>query len=229
MKNLKHYLIGGFVGTVVSLATFNTINFLTKPKTLMEHIDRIYLMEREDFSEDLPKNTSAYTFYDQKTEKINVVLQKNYGKRDFFHEVGHAKNISLDLNNSDFSEKWKQISNFEYGSILEQINWELGLTNLKNGILSEHSIESELEDVATFVEFLGYDKNPKEIEKLCKSGISELEEYSRFYPLYFADTTDHRYKQKLDLLKEYNFFTKEEHEKLSKDLGSLRYSLKEEK
>lgn len=53
------------------------------------------------------------------------------------------------------------------------------------------------------------------------------EELKFSYPLYFADTTDHRYKQKLDLLKEYNFLTKEEHEKLSENLGSLNYLLKE--
>lgn len=49
------------------------------------------------------------------------------------------------------------------------------------------------------------------------------------FPLYFADTTDHRYQKKIDLLREYNFLTNEEHEKLSENLGSLNYLLKEKK
>lgn len=50
-----------------------------------------------------------------------------------------------------------------------------------------------------------------------------LENYSNSYPLYFADTTDSRYKQKLDLLKEYNFLSNEEHKTLTERLGSLYY------
>ena len=101
------------------------------------------------------------------------------------------------------------------------LEWDLGITN---GILSEHSTESIYEDVADFVGALGYDKNPEDIKK---SFIKENLNYIKFsYPLYFADTSDHRYQKKLDLLKEYAFLINEEHKKLSENLGSLNYLLK---
>ena len=61
------------------------------------------------------------------------------------------------------------------------------------------------------------------LESKSSRNASSLENYSRLYPLYFADTTDSRYQQKLDLLEEYNFLTKAEHDTLSEKLGSLYY------
>ncbi len=108
-------------------------------------------------------------------------------------------------------------------------------------MLTPYSAKSINEDVAEFVRmsincfsnnfltkedikylFTGDETDRKILEEYA----GQLEKYAGHFPLYFADTTDHRYKQKLDLLKEYNFLTKEEHEKLSKDLGSLNYLLR---
>jgi len=44
-----------------------------------------------------------------------------------------------------------------------------------------------------------------------------------WYPLYFADPTDARYKQKIDLLKEYDFLNEKEHKTLIENVGSLHY------
>ena len=221
MKNLKNILAGGIVGIVAGLSTYCVLNLLTKSKSLTESIDRVYLMEKKDFPKDLPKNTAAYTFYDKETKKISVVLQKNYNKKTFFHEAGHAKHFKLDFDNSAFSSEWEKIANFEYGTVGGLINKALGR---ESGMLCDYSFESVYEDVADFVGTLGYDKNPEDIKKYF---TKENLDYIKFsFPLYFADTTDHRYKQKIDLLKEYDFLTKEEHEKLSKNLGSLNYLLK---
>jgi len=273
---------------------------------LKEYLKNVYVIDEKD----LGKNSYAHTHINKKTTICFSENSKNDSEVQF-HEAAHVRHFALDKHKSDFSKKWKKISDFKYGRknvkkiwyswpfILEDIVWKDGTTNSKNGILNPYSSTSTNEDVAEFVGCLAYEENPKDIGELdknyttdslalakeiskysvekehisllkdslsSKSLLSEfdslmlrsyssqldlcsliiklsssqlefkslinkldLEEFLEHYPLYFADTTDHRYSQKLALLREYNFFTKEEHEKLSKNLGSLKYLLKEEK
>ncbi len=228
---------------------FNMIN-----SGLKEDIDKIYIIDQEDFPRGSePGHTHVY-------EKI-LCLRKDYNNRIVFHELGHNKHLSLKNINSDLTEKWEKIANFKYGKnnfyyskdkfkeIAKEIGvpvWKDGTCGPKNGCLHPLASWEIDEDLAFFVECLGYEQPPENVKELylffkerkekilkdtnrLRERASDIDFYQNHLPLYFADTTDHRYKQKLDLLKEYNFFTKEEHEKLSRNLGSLRYLLNEER
>ena len=192
---------------------------------LREFLDKVYIIKKKDFE----NNVAAHT---HRWDGVLCLLEK-YEKAELLHESAHVRHLALNKIKSDFSEKWKQIANFEYGRKnvdhlyllsfplrLWNITWRDGTSGSKNGLLNPYSAKFMYEDIATFVESLSY-VNEKEWAK--KTDFLEL------YSLFFADTTDHRYQQKLDLLKEYGFFTKEEHKKLSKELGSLNYLLKENK
>lgn len=268
---------------------FNELN-----SGLKGSLKKVYIIDKED----LGKNTFAHAHYN---ETICFSKDSKEDSKSRFHESAHVKHFALNKSKSDFSKKWKETANFEYGKKnFKEVNWfgqPLGEfwddkdldfygDGPKHGILRPRASINIQEDVANFVECLSYDINPEDIEKLDSNLINNLEEKiskmkfeidslvkekallpkpsssldsllleiksliiysSRYsmsydssliedekmrplesissYPLYFADTTDHRYQQKLDLLKEYEFFTNEEHEKLSKNLGSLNHLL----
>ncbi len=198
---------------------------------LREYLDKVYFLEPEDFSE---KNVVG------DAHDNTICLTKNFSYRALVHEATHIRKNALDNFGLDFSKKWGEIANFEYGEKnyikyknkdQVSIKWKEDLTKIpRNGLLTPYSAKSINEDVADFVgiaqdylqsaflyEFFS-EVNPD----FNKKG---LKKHAENFPLFFADTTDHRYKQKLDLLKEYNFLTKEEHEKLSENLGSLHYLL----
>ena len=211
---------------------------------LKEYLTKAYIIDEKDFFNEL------YQGHAHKSGGV-ICLSKDYADNEsFFHEAGHIRHLKLDSLVSGFSNKWKQIVNFEYGehnlsySLVSRENEQVILMTwkddtiktIKNGLLNPYSSKHIYEDVATFVGCLGYELTPEKIvefkeplEEFVELEKNFIKAFQNIHPLYFADTTDHRYKQKLDLLKEYNFFTKEEHEKLSKDLGILRYLLKEKK
>ncbi len=230
---------------------FNMVN-----SGLKEYIDKIYIIDEKDFPEGSePGHTHLH-------EKI-LCLRKDYTNRTIFHELGHTRHLSLENINSDLTEKWKEIAKFKYGSHnfyfskdkFKEITisvgtpmWKEGTCGPKEGCLHPLAGGSIYEDLAFFVECLGYGEReaPENVKELylffkerkeiilkdtnrLRERSSDIDFYQNYVPLYFADTTDCRYKQKLDLLKEYNFFTKEEHAKLSNNLGSLNYLLKENK
>ncbi len=274
---------------------------------LSKDLENIYLINKEDFPNCWI--TGHAHDYDNSICLFKEHFKSNYiDKKLLFHEAAHIKHNILDKNKSGFSNKWKKIANFKYGKhnfkeiwfsqdtqkkIFWYVLWKDGTDGSKDGLLKPYSAKETIEDVAVFVESLGYNKNPEEIKELyqnytidslalteeiskyeseresylfrknsllSKTLLSEgdslqlrlystqidvcssivkfsssrleyesslnklnLANYLNYYPLYFADTTDLRYKQKLDLLKEYNFLSNEEHKTLSERLGSLNY------
>jgi len=206
---------------------------------LKEYLKNVYIINEKD----LRRNSKAHTHNNKK----RTICFSEYFKNDsecYFHEAAHVRHIALDKNKSDFSEKWKKIADFKYGRknvkkvwyswpfILWNIVWKDDKTDdPKNGMLSPCSSTSINEDAAEFVGCLSYNNNPGEIKKsyinvsnpLLKEDSLSIVAHSSLYPLYFADTTDKRYQQKLDLLKDYNFLTEQEHKTLSERLGSLNY------
>ncbi len=241
IKNIKLGLAGivlaGSLGGCIlpHLIALKKYNPLTKEQKnvmfkdlnpgLKECINKVYIIDKRDFFE---KNIKAHTHVFNK-EKNTICLTKGQNDWVLFHEGAHARLNVLNKSKSDFSKKWKEIADFKYGkrniknyytnsNILMSTAWKDDKTSIpKNGLLTPYSARSIHEDVANFVESLSY-VNEKEWAK--KTSFLEL------YPLFYADTTDHRYKQKLDLLKEYNFLTKEEHEKLNENLGIYSHLLK---
>ena len=229
-------------------SNFNILN-----AGLKEYLNKIYIVDQKDFFD------SAVRGHAHPYGGI-VCLTEYFTNKELFHEAGHVRHLALDGINSDFSKKWKQIANFEYErnnsyKLKDELKpffisnkdipvWEDGTVGSNHGCLSSFSKEFLQEDMANFVECLGYEETPENLKKILSRDKKEkcklksvldtipshlvLEFVQNYFSLYFADTTDHRYQQKLNLLKEYNFFTKEEHEKLSKNLGSLRYLLKKE-
>lgn len=232
----------------------DTSRFYMINSGLKEYIDKIYLIEKKDFpAGSEPGHTHVY-------ERI-LCLRKDYNNRIVFHELGHNRHLSLENINSDLTEKWEKIANFKYGEhnfyysndkfkeiaqIVGTPMWKNGTYGPKNGCLHPLAGRDMHEDLAFFVECLGYEETSENVkalylffkgrkEKILKDTNKlrehalDIDFYQNYVPLYFADTTDYRYKQKLDLLKEYNFLTKEEHEKLSNSLGSLNYLLREKR
>lgn len=187
---------------------------------LRENLNKIYVIKNEDL---LAEDASAETHF---SDKI-ICLTSIFDKRDVYHESAHLRHRTLDDLNFDFSKKWKQIANFEYGSKnykfikdkygLSYIFWkEDSSLSSKHGMIDPISSKNIYEDVANFVESL---------DCIDKRRVERMP-FPNLYPIFLVDTSDHRYQKKLDLLLEYNFFTKEEHEKLSKNLGSLNYLLR---
>ena len=191
---------------------------------LRENLKKVYFIKKEDL---LCENACAEA---HGVEGMNIICLTDSSKETIFHESAHIRQKSLDKLDLDFSKKWTKIANFEYG-VDEDVNllfsnkgvllagtWKDDSTKCpKNGLLNSYSAKFMYEDIATFVESLGY---------VDKKEWAKGTDFPERYPLFFANTTDHRYQKKLDLLKEYEFLTKEEHEKLSKNLGSLNYLLK---
>ncbi len=229
---------------------FNKLNL-----GLKEYVNKIYIIDKKDlFDETIRAHVHPY--------EGTLCLGRDYSNRIFFHESAHIRKDALDKLFSDFSKKWGETANFEYGAhnfyysgdkfnsaIVKNfiqmgiLKTEIPLWNdqtegPKNGCLTPLSSKDTQEDAANFVECLGYEETPESLKKkntffkehYDEKTFVEIFEISQIaFPLYFADTTDHRYKQKLDLLKEYYFLTKEEHEKLINNLGSLNYLFKEKK
>ena len=214
-------------------SNFNILN-----AGLKEYLNKIYIVDQKDFFDsNIAGHAHPYGGI--------ICLTEYFTNQELFHEASHIRNLALDEINSDFSKKWKEIANFEYGeenikldihSEEPLVKWKDETIGPKDGLMGPYSAKNLNEDIATFV---GYSLAPEGLltledigyifeRPLSEEDESKIKSYAASYPFYFADTTDHRYKQKLDLLKEYNFFTKEEHEKLSNDLGSLRYLLKKE-
>ncbi|MEK6844906.1 MAG: hypothetical protein AABX44_01485 [Nanoarchaeota archaeon] len=191
---------------------------------LREYIKKVYFVKKEDL---FCKNALAEA---HSLEDMNIICLTDSSKETIFHESAHIRQNGLDRINSDFSKKWKQIANFEYGienveslflkdgTLLDR-RWKDDSSKCpKDGLLNPYSAKSINEDIAEFVGTLGnVDKKERAKNLNCQNMI---------YQLFFCDTTDRRYQKKLDLLKEYNFLTKEEHKKLSENLGCLNYLLK---
>lgn len=203
---------------------------------LKEYLDKIYIIEPKDLG-----NIGGH-------KHGNIIcLPKGFPEFAVYHEATHIRKDALDNLGLDFSKKWKNLTNFIYednnyflygNENPEGAKWREDSTEIpKNGLLTPYSAKSIGEDVSEFVRISMncFSKNFLNREDIgyifadTKTDKKILEEYAESFPLYFADTTDHRYQKKLDLLKEYNFLTNEEHERLSRDLGSLNYLLKEKK
>ncbi|MEK6844669.1 MAG: hypothetical protein AABX44_00245 [Nanoarchaeota archaeon] len=269
MKNLKNILAGGLFGISSFFFTQCSQDPHSVPKNSapltkeeINHVfgdlnpglkealysSKVYFLKNEDFLEHLEnKYLGGHTFYDALNKEINVCFPigkdslKNF-KYVRAHESAHARNYYLDyFLNSNFSDEWKQIANFEYDlnkvTVLEESGictffWKDGASEPKYGLIKPYSATNIREDVANFVELIGRNSflNPEDISYLFEGETKNegilIKDYASSFPLHFADTTDHRYQKKLDLLKEYNFLTNEEHKKLTKDLGSLNYLLK---
>lgn len=63
------------------------------------------------------------------------------------------------------------------------------------------------------------------IEKIKKLGHDSTTSLARIFSLYFCDSSDERYKKKIDLLRKYNFISEEQHFLMTANLGSLRFLL----
>jgi len=231
-------------------SNFNILN-----AGLKEYLNKIYLVDQKDFFDSAVVGHAhpyggiiCLTEYFTNEELFHEAghvrhLALNEINSDFSKKWEKIANFEYRVNNS---YKLKdELRPFIFPDVFPQNvpTWEDGTTGPNYGCLSSFSKEFFQEDIADFVGCLGYEETPESLKKIIFRKDKEeknksifdilplhlkLEIVPAYFSLYFADTTDHRYKQKLDLLKEYNFFTKEEHEKLSKDLGSLRYLLKKE-
>ncbi|MBI4139503.1 hypothetical protein HY483_00915 [Candidatus Woesearchaeota archaeon] len=65
------------------------------------------------------------------------------------------------------------------------------------------------------------------MNKIKKSLPSLVNALTIIFPLYFCDSSDVRFKQKIDLLRRYDFISEEQHEFMTARVGSLRYLLDE--
>ncbi len=210
---------------------------------LEEYIERIYFIDEWEFHALL---TKAHTH----TGKGIICLRTDYDNTDLYHEATHVRQQALDKNGFDFSKRWKEIStSAEIGKIKVKsflgaafsVEWENGEEGPKYGLMKPYGGTSVGEDVATFMEALGYKYAPAEVitvikimakkpETIIKQyGIEPLKAMRRYVadashtmPLYFADKNDTRYRRKIELLVEHNFLTAEEGKKLIEQLGCLR-------
>ena len=126
---------------------------------LREHLKKAYFIKKEDL---FCKNSSAEAHLE------GIICLTDSSKETIFHESAHIRKNALDMVGSDFSKKWNQIANFEYGdentkslfneegALLDRA-WKDDLTGCpKNGVLNPYSSKSIGEDVAIFVESLEY-------------------------------------------------------------------------
>ncbi len=242
LKNLKLGLAGiVLAGSFNGCAIYNIqheIKLKKYPSLSTEQKDSLFKDLNPGLKEGLKKvyviNDKEYKFDASHTHKNGTICFLDiYDSEDVFHEIAHTKHFALNKIGSDFSKKWEQVADFKYGrkniqqihlknGYLLRVSWRDGTDEPKNGMLRPYSATDIYEDVATFVQALGYIDE----EKFVKKGDSLYVLNEKLFPLFFADTTDNRYQKKLNLLKKYNFLTKEEHEKLSENLGSLNYLLK---
>ena len=216
--------------TKTDTSMFNQLN-----PGLKEYLDTIYIIGREDW-ENCHPNLRGFA------RGNHVYLCEDYRKETLYHEAAHTRNNYLDKIGSKFSEKWKGIAQFNYenseikyiynpSKILLEVTWKDGTMDPKDGCLNPYAGESMYEDVAIFLEsvVLYSQTTPEQILKrkdLENYNKKEIEGLIRLYPWYFCNSKDKRYKQKLDLLKEYNFITNIEHDNLEKNLGNLNYLLR---
>lgn len=102
-----------------------------------------------------------------------MCLPYNYNKSDLFHKATHIRHRTLDKQGSDFSARWKQISNLEYGNVREigtddiliTMVWDDGSGGPKHGCIEPYGGTNILEDVAHYLEPLGYQRNPDDVIK----------------------------------------------------------------
>lgn len=199
---------------------------------LKEYAKKIYVLPKDKFDLEV----IAHTIFNPKNKTLEMCIPDSCAYNILLHELAHVRHASLDSRGSEFSNKWKKISNFNYGEEnLKQLRvggyvihstWKDGTDGPKDGVLSPYGAESMREDIATFVESLGYALTPEQIGKLMDNQSGESF-YFVCYPLYIADTSDERYRKKLDLLKRYGFFSDKEHKTLTERLGCLRHLLRE--
>ena len=244
LKNLKLSLAGLVLAGslngcgIAHLRALKKYDSLTKENILFnelnpglkEYMNKVYIIDKKDFFE---KNLQGHTHTLNEKQKNNICLTKGYRKEVLFHEAAHVRVNVLNNSKSDFSKKWEEIADFKYGKKNIKIHnpnskinpnkfvfirWKDDGTAIpKNGLLTPYSAKSIHEDVAIFVECL-YNVNEKEYAKRT--------EFLELYPLFYADTTDQRYKKKLDLLNEYHFLTDGESKNLNDNLGIHRHLLK---
>ena len=213
--------------TKTDTSIFNQLN-----PGLKECLDTIYIIKKEDWNNCRP-GVIGFAL-DNK-----IYLREDYSKEDLLHEAVHVRHTVLNKIGSKFSEKWEHLAKFDYknndvksiytpSKTLLSITWKDGTNGPKDGCLDPYSGKSMYEDVARFVESaVLYLKTPEEILEFAKDYNKEkIKNLSAIYPLHFCNSKDKRYKQKLDLLKEYDFITNAEYDNLSKNLGSLNYLLK---
>lgn len=200
-------------------------NFSQLNSGLKEYVNKIYIVDEKHL-----RYANGHAI-----DGGIICLEENYNDETLFHESAHARHMALDNHDSDFSDEWKKIADFNYGKIkifylsrfppiVWDIKWKDQTTGPGNGMMEPYSGKSIYEDAANFVEALSYEKNFENLKKECidKFG-ADIEK--RDYPLFFCNPEDERYQKKLDLLKKYNFLTEEEHKSLSEKLGGLYYLL----
>ncbi|PIN79982.1 hypothetical protein COV11_04905 [Candidatus Woesearchaeota archaeon CG10_big_fil_rev_8_21_14_0_10_30_7] len=201
---------------------FNLLN-----EGLEEFINKIYVINKSDFFHE-EKWMYAHTHIADGV----LCLPFGYPNRIAFHEAAHARHGGLDQR-IDFSEQWKRIARIRYGVLLKfpsgddtKIVWIDGTKGAKYGCLEAYGSYTVYEDVATFVEVLGYTESP-ELVKIMFDFSTDKDRLVNVYSFYFCNPADVRYKQKVDLLNENGFFTDAEYYKLINNLGCLHYLIRE--
>ena len=231
---------------------FSKLNFGLK-EALYQKDAKIYILSEKDFPKEiahvhggrktmcLPRGFSYEALVHESAHMRHCFL--NEKKSDF--EKKWKKISDYQYQNKEISNPLEVLGWFYLGLEIKEENWEGPFLYPKEGLLNPYSSKSVKEDVAEFVSTLSYEYDSKDLEELClpkgwdrDSLIAERhkdKDFSFFYvgenssfPFYFANPNDKRYQQKLDLLKEYEFITKEQHKILSERLGSLYYLIKSE-
>ncbi|MBI5066433.1 hypothetical protein HZA97_09450 [Candidatus Woesearchaeota archaeon] len=186
---------------------------------LEEHINRIYLITREDFYHD--KN---WTIAHAHSELGIICLPLNYEKSTVFHEAAHVRHAYLD-ETTNFSMEWREVARIRYGSLADitdySVLWHDGTNVPKFGCLDAYNSTSIYEDVANFVGVLGYQETPEQIKGFLDYNAN-IKDFFIMYPFYFCDKNDRRYQEKIDLLYEYHFLNFDQYSTLTRNLGCLR-------
>ncbi|MBI1971219.1 hypothetical protein HYS47_05715 [Candidatus Woesearchaeota archaeon] len=120
----------------------------------------------------------------------------------------------------DLEERWETIADDVYGTTLLKepeegrdysTEWKDNTKGPRQGCIRAYGCNNYLEDIATFVEPIANGDH----EFFTREGLI----MPPGHPLYDSAKYDPRYKQKLDLLLEYQFITEEDYRKILQPLG----------
>ena len=144
-----------------------------------------------------------------------MILKEGAASNTIAHEAGHNYSLSL---SDEFWDRWTKISfghykhNYipEFWMIMDKLSGFKYNPNftLKNGLLTDYGSTNKYEDIAEFVEDV-YTGNKKLSQVSKKENIA--------------------FKEKLELLREYDFITKRMHKDSLKALSSMSIDTIEEK
>ncbi len=191
---------------------------------LEEYIKKIYILKKEDFFHEYDWMV-AHAHSD-----IGIIcLPEDYDKKLVIHEAAHVRHGQLDKS-TNFSIDWWNAAQVDYGSLIDVTNddvaWKDNPEGPDHGHVRAYGNKSLYEDVATFVEVLGYKYTPLEVEVRIELD-EDVEDYVRKCPLYFCDKNDRRYQEKIDLLFMYSFINYSEYLEISNNVGCLRHLMQD--